>query len=98
MVGCLGTRVPKQPIIVLYVESEAILKFYNLEARFCVAEILTCHPLTCTCIIKPPEAHCIKINIHFYGGLGSGRMVVGDGDMLGWRWSFCNVCSLINVY
>ena len=46
---------------------------------------------------EPPQAHCIKINIHFYGGLGSGRMVVGGGNMLGWRWSFCNVCSLVTV-
>ena len=32
MIGCLWTRVLKQPIIVLYFESEAVLKFYNLEA------------------------------------------------------------------
>ena len=31
MIGCLRTRVPKQPIIVLYFESETVLKFYNLE-------------------------------------------------------------------
>ena len=33
MIGCLRTRVPKQPIIALYFESENELKFYNLEAR-----------------------------------------------------------------
>ena len=32
MIGCLRTRVRKQPIIVLYFESETELKFYNLEA------------------------------------------------------------------
>ena len=32
MIGCLRTRVRKQPIIVLYFESELVLKFYNLEA------------------------------------------------------------------
>ena len=32
MIGCLRTRVRKQPIIALYFESELILKFYNLEA------------------------------------------------------------------
>ena len=32
MIGCLRTRVRKQPIIVLYFESEPLLKFYNLEA------------------------------------------------------------------
>ena len=32
MIDCLRTRVRKQPIIVLYFESEAVLKFYNLEA------------------------------------------------------------------
>ena len=33
MIGCLRTRVRKQPIIALYFGSETVLKFYNLEAR-----------------------------------------------------------------
>ena len=33
MIGCLWTRVRKQPINALYFESENELKFYNLEAR-----------------------------------------------------------------
>ena len=33
MIGCLRTRVRKQPIVALYFESETVLKFYNLEAR-----------------------------------------------------------------
>ena len=33
MIGCLRTRVCKQPIIALYFEFETVLKFYNLEAR-----------------------------------------------------------------
>ena len=41
MIGCLRTRVRKQPIIALYFESENELKLYNFEARrslwgFCV--------------------------------------------------------------
>ena len=32
MIGCLQTRVRKQPIIALYFESENELKLYNLEA------------------------------------------------------------------
>ena len=32
MIGCLRTRVRKQPIIALYLEYETVLKFYNLEA------------------------------------------------------------------
>ena len=32
MIGCLQTRVHKQPIITLYFESENELKFYNLKA------------------------------------------------------------------
>ena len=32
MIGCLRTRVRKQPIITLYFESENELNFYNLEA------------------------------------------------------------------
>ena len=34
MIGCLRTRVRKQPIIALYFESENELKLYNLEAWF----------------------------------------------------------------
>ena len=34
MIGCLRTRVRKQPIIALYFEFENELKFDNLEARF----------------------------------------------------------------
>ena len=33
MIGCLRTRVRKQPIIALYFYSENELKFFNLEAR-----------------------------------------------------------------
>ena len=32
MIGCLRTRVRKQPIIELYFESETVLKFFNPEA------------------------------------------------------------------
>ena len=35
MIGCLWTRVRKQPIIARYFESEPVLKFYNLEASNC---------------------------------------------------------------
>ena len=34
MIGCLRTRVRKQPIIALYYEFENELENYNLEARF----------------------------------------------------------------
>ena len=33
MIGCLRTRVRKQPIIALHFESENELKLYNLEVR-----------------------------------------------------------------
>ena len=33
MIGCLPSRIRKQPIIALYFEFETLLKFYNLEAR-----------------------------------------------------------------
>ena len=32
MIGCLRTRVRKQPIITINFEFEAVPKFYNLEA------------------------------------------------------------------
>ena len=34
MIGCLRTRVRKQPIIALYFEPENELKFYNLDAWY----------------------------------------------------------------
>ena len=33
MIGCMRTRVRKQPIIALYFESENDIKFYNLKTR-----------------------------------------------------------------
>ena len=33
MIGCLRTRVRKEPIVGLYFESENELQFYNLESR-----------------------------------------------------------------
>ena len=41
MIGCLGTCVRKQPIIVLYFKFEDELEFYNLKARFPVQKELT---------------------------------------------------------
>ena len=37
MIGCLRTRVRKQPTIGLYFESDNELKVYNLEAWLCQA-------------------------------------------------------------
>ena len=34
---------------------------------------------------------------YFGGWMGSGRVVVWDRDMFGWRWSLCNVFSLVTV-
>ena len=39
MLGCLRTRALKQPIILLYFESETVLKFYNLEACVLLSRI-----------------------------------------------------------
>ena len=50
MIGCLRTRVRKQPIIALYFESENELKLYNLEAwahSFCFHDKFS---LECICI------------------------------------------------
>ena len=41
MIGCLRTRVRKQPINALYFESENELKFYNLEAWVHYLDICT---------------------------------------------------------
>ena len=40
MIGCLRTRVRKQPITALYFESENELKLYNLEAWFLLLTII----------------------------------------------------------
>ena len=42
MIGCLRTRVRKQPIIALYFESENELKFYILEARARGYKLFSC--------------------------------------------------------
>ena len=42
MIGCLRTRVRKQPIIALYFESENELRFYNLEAWYDIARRQFC--------------------------------------------------------
>ena len=68
MIGCLRTRVRKEPIIALYFESENELKFYNLEAWLlifnCVIAVmwlfllrvssLQCCTLVCNCGISWP--------------------------------------------
>ena len=42
MIGCLQTRVRKQPIIALYFEFENELKFYNLEASVVCVCVCLC--------------------------------------------------------
>ena len=42
MIGCLRTRVRKQPIIALYFESETVLKLYNLEAGLSFSPACQC--------------------------------------------------------
>ena len=53
MIGCLRTRVHKQPIVALYFESETVLKFYNLEAwgNFC-----SCFHYSLLGILSGPDA------------------------------------------
>ena len=52
MIGCLRTRVRKQPIIALYFESENELELYNLEARSMIRQI---------CNIKPEDAATVLL-------------------------------------
>ena len=67
MIGCLRTRVPTQPIIALYFESETVLKFYNLEARrspegVCSGVTETFQFLICEIITFEPR-HVISNNV-----------------------------------
>ena len=63
MIGCMQTRVRKQPIIALYFESENELHFYNLEALSINSHSQVSDPgskgplveikyLKCWCVIK----------------------------------------------
>ena len=48
MIGYLRTLVRKQPIIALNIESETVLKFYNLEARYHELRLAHVDPQTST--------------------------------------------------
>ena len=61
MIGCLGTRVRKQPIIVLYFESETVLKFYNLEAWYQEFRILAL--ILITLFVESNESVCESSSI-----------------------------------
>ena len=60
MIGCLRTRVRKQPIIALYFESELVLKFYNLEAWF--YDIVLCAPSKSLIISRRKENLLLYFN------------------------------------
>ena len=57
MIGCLRTRVRKQPIIALYFESENEIKFYNREAWS--------HSLVC-CIVLHGNTHLLIYLVFSY--------------------------------
>ena len=42
MIGCLWTRVHKQPIIALYFESETVLKLYKQEGSGVCVHVCVC--------------------------------------------------------
>ena len=52
MIGCLRTRVRKQPIIALYFEPENELKLYNLETRS-----------SCKCWVPTKRATCVILKV-----------------------------------
>ena len=68
MIGCLRTRVRKQPIIALYFESENELKFYNLEARawFSAQIIHTQKYSTDSKVMGMEDSYCVRY-IHTIG-------------------------------
>ena len=63
MIGCLRTRVRKQPIIGLYFESGPVLKFYNLEACFSYFQLTTSWLLYESATYGP--RHVISNNVAF---------------------------------
>ena len=62
MIGCLRTRVRKQPIIVLYFEFELVLKFYNLEARWETCSALSLPDHVSACDFCP--INCALVNVY----------------------------------
>ena len=59
MIGCLRTRVRKQPIIALYFESELVLKFYNLEAW----PLFISYPLVLSYVLGAQKNRLIQTDI-----------------------------------
>ena len=69
MIGCLRTRVRKQPIIALYFESENELKFYNLEDWF--GDHTDDFYFKCTNCLKEKWAECCEV----LGGILKNNMI-----------------------
>ena len=61
MIGCLRTRVRKQPIIALYFESETVLKFYNLEAWYVGTSKL--FQVSRSCDLRIVDACCLPMSL-----------------------------------
>ena len=59
MIGCLRTRVPKQPIIALYFESGTVLKFYNLEASCWLVGFVALRPKSTAMVIAGRSVNLI---------------------------------------
>ena len=69
MIGCLRTRVRKQPIVAFYFEFQTVLKLYSLEARaqksasceslasFSLSTSMTLHPQSGKSVIMR-ESNC----------------------------------------
>ena len=64
MIGCLRTRVRKQPIIALYFESELVLKFYNLKA---LSNAFVKSNKTMPVLVHViNHIYCDNMSLHFY--------------------------------
>ena len=72
MIGCLRTRVRKQPIIALYFDPEPVLKFYNLQARVHPRKTRPC--LTERLLMGRKESNQTKLDIVGSFDVGSKRL------------------------
>ena len=77
MIGCLRTRVRKQPIIALYFESENELKLYNLETwslQFCAKDMLSAGAFIRINFIQTVQKGQASLNTSFWLNCGDVTM------------------------
>ena len=84
MIGCLWTRVRKQPIIELYFESEIVLRFYNLGA----SRHIIYAPVLCVRASRP------LARLHLFEGSSKPSVVAKNLTFYGFFFLFALIQNL----